>query len=174
MCSTGPSVLTASAREAVLEQMYIGKTGLDSKGKGNTSLLMTVDLMDEVLGRLPISRLPLAPFTYKLAATDFKDYGGRFKAVSNRPRDNPHHYMNMHKDKVLPARPGETPRREVGLLHSYYNESPYDARVLGFLHTHRIPVQGQNGKEIFVIQDGKKRGTWMNLYVCAHVLTHDR
>ena len=37
-----------------------------------------------VLGRSMIKRLPLTAFTYKLAATDFKDYGGRFKAVSNK------------------------------------------------------------------------------------------
>lgn len=61
MCATGPSLMTASAREIVLS---------------NPPNLV-----------------------YKLARTDFQDYGGKFKAISTRVRDNPQHYMNMHKNK---------------------------------------------------------------------------
>jgi len=110
-----------------------------------------------------IVRVPFVSFTYKLAATDFKDYGGRFKAVSNKPKDNPNHYMNMHKNKWHGNGPQSNSGsgvgwREVGLLASYLNESSYGESVLNFLHQNRIPIQGQNGKEIFVIEDRKKRG----------------
>ena len=115
-----------------------------------------------VLNREDIRRVQLVPFTYKLAATDFKDYGGRFKAVSNRPRDNPNHYMNMHKNKWhgsgSNSNSGAGGWNEVGLLANYVNESAYDSSVLDFLHRNKIPIQGQNGKEIFVIEFGKKRG----------------
>jgi mannosyltransferase OCH1-like enzyme len=56
MCATGPSLLTASAREIVL------------------------------------ARAPDAEF--RLAHTDFKEYGGRFKAVSKQVKHDPTHYMN--------------------------------------------------------------------------------
>jgi hypothetical protein len=37
--------------------------------------------------------------SYRLAAVDFKDYGGRFKAVYVPVKSDPKHYMNMHKKK---------------------------------------------------------------------------
>ena len=49
----------------------------------------------------------------KVTATDFKDYGGRFKAVSTRPSEVKGHYMNMHHAKD----DGKT-----GLLKEYKEE----------------------------------------------------
>ena len=71
--------------------------------------------------------------------------------------------MNMHKNKwhgtgAHTTGSGTGGWREVGLLGSYYNESSYSSEVLKFLHERRIPIQGQNGKEIFIIEGGKKRG----------------
>ena len=77
--------------------------------------------------------------------------------MSNRPRDNPNHYMNMHKNKWHTGS-GAGGWRQVGLLASYVNETLYDESVMTALWKNHIPVQGQNGKEIFVIEDGKKRG----------------
>ena len=54
MCSTGPSLLTASAREVLLNHP-------------DTSV--------------------------RIASTDFRDYGGKFKAVSTRAGDVSDHYM---------------------------------------------------------------------------------
>jgi hypothetical protein len=39
--------------------------------------------------------------TYKLANVDFRDYGGKFKYITTRIRDNPKHYMNMHNNKQM-------------------------------------------------------------------------
>jgi mannosyltransferase OCH1-like enzyme len=106
MCSTGPSMMTASSREIVIEN--------------------------------PIG------LNYKVAGMDFKDYGGKFKAVSVKVRDDPNHYMNMHKKK------------HIHLLASYLPERPITTDIL--LSWENEAVQSQNGKEIFVIQQGKKRG----------------
>ena len=109
MCSTGPSMFTASARETIFLHP-------------NTS--------------------------YKLANTDFKDYGGKFKAVSTRPRDNPSHYMNMHNnDKV---------RNSKGILSYYDIEKPLSN--VDLKHLEGKAVQGHNGKQIYVIENGMKRG----------------
>ena len=71
--------------------------------------------------------------------------------------------MNMHKNKwhgtgAHTSSGGTGGWREVGLLASYLNETTYDEKILGFLHEHRIPIQGQNGREIFIVENGKKRG----------------
>ena len=105
MCSTGPSALTASAREVVIQN-------------------------------------PLVP--YRLVPQDFRSYGGKFKAVRVKVSDNPNHYMNMHKKKNM------------NLLSSYMAERPVTAADLHAWEGEA--VQGQNGKEIFVINHGKKRG----------------
>jgi len=101
MCATGPSLLTASAREVALKE--------------------------------------IPGVTYKLAHNDFKEYGGRFKAVSTPVKNDAKHYMNS-KDR---------------LLANYLPEPVLDAEYLqkwqGF------PIQGQNAKEIFVIDQGKRR-----------------
>ena len=49
----------------------------------------------------------------QLASTDFKDYGGKFKAVSTRPRDVKDHYMNMG------TRDGKDDKPDAGLLREY-------------------------------------------------------
>ena len=104
MCATGPSLLTATAREIVLND-------------NNNQI------------------------TYKLAHNDFKEYGGRFKAVSTPVKNDPKHYMNtMNKLELLSEY----------LPEPILNES-YLKKYQGF------PIQGQNAKEIFVIDHGKKR-----------------
>ena len=104
MCATGPSLLTATAREIVLND-------------NNNHI------------------------TYKLAHNDFKEYGGRFKAVSTPVKNDPKHYMNtMNKLELLSEY----------LPEPILNES-YLKKYQGF------PIQGQNAKEIFVIDHGKKR-----------------
>lgn len=105
MCATGPSLLTASAREMVLRN--------DQK------------------------------FTYKLANLDFRDYGGKFKAIYMPVRNDPNHYMrNMAK--------------KGNLLTDYAAEKPVTEDLLKQWQGQL--VQSQNGKEIFVIDQGKKRG----------------
>lgn len=112
MCSTGPSLFTASAREIIFEN-------------------------------------PLGAIQYKLADVDFRDFGGRFKAVRVRVVDNPKHYMNMHKKKSM------------GLLHDYF-EDPLGLRNIVTKEDLQLwegeAVQSQNGKQIFVIQKSSKRG----------------
>jgi hypothetical protein len=82
----------------------------------------------------------------KLANTDFKDYGGKFKAVSTRPSEVKGHYMNM----------GRGSKAAVGLLKDYAKEEPLSPAQLQALE--QKAVQGHNGKQIFVIEGGKKRG----------------
>lgn len=103
MCATGPSLLTATAREIALKE--------------------------------------LPGVTYKLAGNDFKDYGGRFKAVSTPVKNDPKHYMNT--------------MNKMELLSSYLPEPVLDAAYLN--KNQGLPIQGQNAKEIFIIDHGKKR-----------------
>jgi hypothetical protein len=90
-------------------------------------------------------------FTYRLAGSDFGPYGGRFKAVYVRVRDNPNHYMNLLGKK------GST----VHLLADYKNETTLDEATL--LTWENEVIQAQNGKQIFVMQGGKKRGRFETL-----------
>jgi hypothetical protein len=46
--------------------------------------------------------------SYRLAGVDFKDYGGRFKAVYVPVKNDPKHYMNSKK-KLLSEYQPETP-----------------------------------------------------------------
>jgi hypothetical protein len=63
-----------------------------------------------------------------------------------RVRDNPNHYMNLLGKK------GST----VHLLADYKNETNLDENTLKTWENEVI--QAQNGKQIFVMQRGKKRG----------------
>ena len=81
---------------------------------------------------------------YKLAATDFKDYGGRFKAVSTPVKNDPKHYMNAMQNKNM------------RLLREYKEEPPINREILD--RWQDMAIQGQNGKEIFVVDKGFKRG----------------
>jgi len=105
MCATGPSLMTASAREVVL-------------ANPETS--------------------------YKLARTDFKDYGGKFKAISIKVKDDPKHYMNMQNNKDMHLLSVYLPEKSVSNIEL----SEWEGTL----------IQGQNGKEIFVVNNGKKRG----------------
>ena len=106
----GPSLLTGTARELVLQ---------DTEGQH------------------------VPKVSYKLAHNDFKDYGGRFKAVSNRPKDDPKHYMNALQNQ------------KTELLSSYLPEPGIEEIYLK--NWEGQPVQGQNDKEIFVMDHGVKR-----------------
>lgn len=102
MCSTGPSALTASAREEIIRNPTV---------------------------------------SYRLAAKDFKDYGARFKAVRVRASENKKNYRNLDRNTFLSSYLPERPVTESD-LQAWEGEA----------------VQSQNGKEIFVITKGKKRG----------------
>lgn len=106
MCATGPYLMTASAREVIMEN----PPGLK----------------------------------YKLANCDFRDYGGKFKAIRVLLRNDPNHYMNKLE------------KGQIRLLSSYMPEPPVTKEQLKSWEGEA--VQGQNSKEIFVINDGKKRG----------------
>ena len=106
MCATGPSLLTATAREVILKD--------------------------------------IPGITYRLAGVDFRDYGGKFKAVYVPVRKNAGHYMNKMQNSHVP------------LLSSYLPEPPVTQEILK--NWQNQAVQGQNGKEIFVIDQGKRRG----------------
>lgn len=82
---------------------------------------------------------------FKLASTDFKDYGGRFKAVSTRPSEVKGHYMNMGKTN-----------HAHGLLREYVTEEALSSSQQTDLD--QKAIQGHNGKQIFVMQNGTKRG----------------
>ncbi len=118
MCATGPSLLTGSAREVVLRE-------------NDTVVVNGV-------------RTTYGKAHYKLAETDFREYGGRFKAVSMPVKNDPTHYMNLMKSKGLT------------LLREYMPETPISAEQLK--EWQGKAIQGQNGKEIFVVDGGKKRG----------------
>lgn len=83
MCATGPSLLTASAREVILKD--------------------------------------IPGVTYKLAQNDFRDYGGKFKAVYVPVKNDPSHYMHKMTGKL-----GSSPN----LLKSYLPEQPATAQQL--------------------------------------------
>jgi mannosyltransferase OCH1-like enzyme len=83
MCATGPSLLTATAREVILQD--------------------------------------LPGVTYKLANVDFKDYGGKFKAVYVPVKNDPTHYMHKMTGKL-----GSSPN----LLSNYLPEQPVSAQEL--------------------------------------------
>jgi hypothetical protein len=109
MCSTGPSLFTASAREVIFDH-------------------------------------PDVPYT--LAPDDFRDHGGKFKAIRIKISEDRSHYM--HKDNL-----------RKGLLASYYADTHPEANhipenILKLWEGEA--VQGQNGKQIFVIENMKKRG----------------
>jgi hypothetical protein len=107
MCATGPSLLTGTARELVLDKKET--------------------------------------FTYKLANLDFRDFGGKFKAFHMPVKNDPNHYMRTMQRKGAP-----------GLLSYYLPEQPISPEKLKSWQGEA--VQGQNGKEIFVVDDGKRRG----------------
>jgi len=66
MCSTGPSLLTATARQVLFEAGGEAQAGMRMTGK------------------------------------DYKEYGGKFKAVSTRVSEQDNHYMkNLQQDKGL-------------------------------------------------------------------------
>jgi mannosyltransferase OCH1-like enzyme len=104
MCSTGPSMLTASAREVVFE---------------NPPNLV-----------------------YKLVATDFRDYGGKFKAVQTR-QDSKHYTKQFQSGKI-------------SLLSSYLPEPPVTPEMLKEWDGEAI--KSHSSKEIFLIKDGYRRG----------------
>jgi mannosyltransferase OCH1-like enzyme len=84
-------------------------------------------------------------FTYKLASLDFKDYGGKFKAIYVPVRNDPNHYMHkMGK------------RGQSELLTSYRPDEPVTHETL--LSWQGQLVQSQNGKEIFVMDGASRRG----------------
>lgn len=108
MCTTGPSLLTATARELVLRNV--------------------------------------SNFQYRLAGNDFRPYGGKFKAIHTPVRNDPHHYMHvMAHDKSHKT-----------LLKEYLPEPEVTSDMLKEWQGQCI--QGQNGKEIFVIDKGTRRG----------------
>jgi hypothetical protein len=85
-------------------------------------------------------------FQYRLGGADFRDYGGRFKAVHMPVRNDPNHYMrNMNRHG------GHT-----DLLVSYLTEKMPDESQLAVWQG--LPIQGQNGKQIFLVEKGKRRG----------------
>lgn len=110
MCATGPSLLSGTAREMVID----GKV----------------------------------PFTYKLAGLDFRDFGGKFKAFHAPVKNDPNHYMRIMGHNSQKGAPS--------LLSHYMPEHPVDAEQLKKLQG--CAIQGQNGKEIFVVDEGKRRG----------------
>ena len=83
MCATGPSLLTATARDIILKD--------------------------------------IPGVTYKLAHNDFRDYGGKFKAVYVPVKNDPSHYMHKMTGKL-----GSSPN----LLKSYLAEQPVSAQQL--------------------------------------------
>eukprot|EP01039_Chlorochromonas_danica_P000548 gene548-589_t len=107
MCATGPSLLSGTAREMVLEAKV--------------------------------------PFTYKLAGLDFRDYGGKFKAFHMPVKNDPNHYMRNMQNKGGSR-----------LLSHYLPEQPVNATILEQWQGEAI--QGQNGKEIFYVDKGHRRG----------------
>lgn len=85
-------------------------------------------------------------FKYRLGGADFRNYGGRFKAVHMPVRNDPNHYMrNMNR------RGGHT-----DLLTHYLPEQMVTEEQLKVWQGK--PIQGQNGKQIFYVDNGKKRG----------------
>jgi mannosyltransferase OCH1-like enzyme len=96
--------------------------------------LLTSTAREEVIKNTPGS-------TLKLAHNDFKDYGGKFKAVNTPVKNDPKHYMNT--------------MNKVELLSSYLPEPVLDAEYLK--KWQGTPIQGQNAKEIFLIDHGTKR-----------------
>lgn len=83
--------------------------------------------------------------TLRIAASDFKDFGGRFKAVASAPKKNPKHYMNLlERDKSS------------GIMKQYMPEPELTKEKLA--EWQNQPIQGQNGKEIFIMDQGQKRG----------------
>lgn len=108
MCTTGPSMLTATARELVVRN--------DSR------------------------------FHYRLANVDFRDYGGKFKAFHSPVKNDPKHYMHIMDSK----------KGHKTLLREYLPEQSVTAEMLQ--QWQGQPVQGQNDKEIFIIDQGKRRG----------------
>jgi hypothetical protein len=86
-------------------------------------------------------------FKYRLGGPDFKQYGGKFKAVHMPVKNDPNHYMrNMNRGKG-----GHT-----DLLISYLPEEPVSEIQLKEWKGQAI--QGQNGKQIFYVENGKRRG----------------
>jgi len=81
--------------------------------------------------------------SYKLAREDFKEYGGKFKAIYVPVRSDPKHYMNQKKTDVT-------------FLLSYLPEKPLTIEDLKAWQGQL--VQGQNGREIFVMDQEKRRG----------------
>ena len=83
--------------------------------------------------------------SYKLAREDWRDYGGKFKAIYIPVRQQKDHYMNKQKadggDDFLTSYAPEQPLTEAD-LRSWQGEA----------------VQGQNTKQIFVIDKLHKRG----------------
>lgn len=111
MCSTGPSMLSATARELIMTN--------------NSAFLRSHGL--------------------RLANVDFRDYGGKFKAFHAPVRNDPKHYMNIMA-KV---------KGHKMLLKEYLPEPGISEENLKSWQGQCL--QGQNGKRIYVIDQGKKR-----------------
>jgi hypothetical protein len=85
-----------------------------------------------------------ASVPYKLAREDWKDFGGRFKAIYIPVRNQKGHYMNVKKGTMD------------DFLTAYLPEQPLTATDMARWQGEAL--QGQNTKQIFVLDRGKKRG----------------
>ena len=85
--------------------------------------------------------------SYKLAREDWRDYGGRFKAIYVPVRNQKDHYMNRKKSDGA---------ANDDFLLKYLPEQPLTAAELNKWQGEA--VQGQNTKQIFVLDRGLKRG----------------
>lgn len=184
MCATGPSLFTASMRDYVFDY-YLHKGGGAGGGGGSGSPYTPSSLAahprpppttpPKTLPKNPPRRStfdnggitphlpPIADVTaverkygsmrqsYRMAHQDFKEYGGRFKAPGTKgPRGNPGHYMH-----AMRHRGGE--RKTVSLLSTYTPPlTSIPPEELRGLQGHAM--QGQNGKQIFFIDQGQRRG----------------
>lgn len=145
MCSTGPSLLTGSLREYVFDAYRQQALSVPPENP-----IADLPAIQRVYGSVAAM--------YKMAWQDFKEFGGKFKAAGVRAvRHNTGHYMNaMRNNKGHRGVDGRW-MASIKLLKDYVPaiDKIRDTTLSAWQGQ---AVQGQNGRQIFFIDQGKRRG----------------
>ena len=131
-CTTGPSLLTAAARKVVLQC------------KGWSGHKKSKHLDDGQLSNR------CSGLSYRLASTDFRVEGGKFKAVRVRYKtSNTEHYTQVS---------GKRGEQAPSFLEQYASDDIQAAAVQDFTKSHNgWLLKGRSERRVFYIEAGRRR-----------------
>jgi hypothetical protein len=132
-CTTGPSLLTAAARKVVFQ--------CSDRGNG-------IKKVKHIDNRQLSNRC--SGISYRLASTDFRAEGGKFKAVRVRYKtSNAEHYTQVS---------GKRGEQAPTFLEQYATEDVQTAAVQDFINSHNgWLLKGRSERRVFYIEAGRRR-----------------